>query len=229
MSLSKIQYFQVEQGTIYSWRCSNPMTLFSSILVLTFVSHLAYSQSAWVLRKQKDGIFIYDLKTDSSKFNSIKVETELTGRVEDLMSLLLDVGSHYKWAYGTKSASLLKRISEQEIIFYKVINSPGFVVADRDIVIHMKVTPHPSTKSIYVESIALPNFIPPKDNLVRVPLSNERWVITPLTNQRLKIYYFLQIDPGGSLPPLLVNLFVTKGPFESFNNLRELLKTKATK
>jgi len=205
------------------------MKLFSLILVLIFSPHLSYPQSAWVLRKDKDGILIYDLKTDSSKFNSIKVETELTGRVEDLMSLLLDVGSHYKWAYGTKSASLLKRISDKEIIFYKVINSPGLVVADRDMVIRMKVIPHPSTKSINVESIALPNFMPPKDNLVRVPVSNERWIIIPLTNQRLKIYYFLQIDPGGSLPPLLVNLFVAKGPYESFANLRELLKTKATK
>lgn len=206
------------------------MNFANSILTLTLLllSQWTYSQSDWVLRKEKDGIFVYDLKTNSSKFNSIKVETELNGRVEDLIYLLMDVGSHYKWAYGTKSAELLKRVSDKEIIFYKVINSPGLIVSDRDLVIRLKVIPDPTSKSINVESIAIPNYIPAKQNLVRVPLSNEKWIITPMEDQKLKIKYTLQIDPGGALPPLLVNLFVTKGPFESFSSLKELLKNKMT-
>jgi len=199
---------------------------FYFILVLIFFSHSVYSQSGWVLRKEENGIFIYDLKSDTSKFNSIKVETELAGKVEDLLSILLDVGTHYKWAYGTKSASMLKRISDKEIIFYKEINSPALMVSDRDIVIRMKIIQNSTSKSINVESIALPNFIPPKKNLVRVPMSNEKWIITPLTNQRIKINYFLKINPGGSLPPMLVNIFVARGPYESFTNLKELLKSK---
>ena len=161
-----------------------------SILFLVLFSCCAYSQSGWVLRKEKDGIFVYDLKSDTSKFNSIKVETELAGKVEDLVQILMDVGSHDKWAYGTKSATLLKRISDKEIIFYKVIDSPGLVVSDRDMVIRMKIIPNQTSKSTHVESIALPNFIPPKEKFVRVPISNEKWIITPLINQRIKISYF---------------------------------------
>ncbi len=204
------------------------MSFVYSILLSVFVlfSHLSYSQPDWVLRKEKDGIFVYDLKTDNAKFNSIKVETELTGRVEDLVYLLMDVETHIKWAYGTKSAELLQRISDKEIIFYKVINSPGLVVSDRDLVVRLKVIPDPASKSINIESIAIPDFIPPKQNLVRVPLSNETWIITPSAAQKLKIKYVLQVDPGGALPPLLVNLFVTKGPYETFTNLKELLKNK---
>src|SRR4249920_525373 len=108
------------------------------ILFLISCSCYAYSQSGWVLRKEKDGIFVYDLKSDTSKFNSIKVETELVGKVEDLVSILMDVVNHDKWAYGTKSVTVLKRISDTEIIFYKEINSPGLVVSDRDMIIRMK-------------------------------------------------------------------------------------------
>jgi len=198
----------------------------NSILVFIFLSHIAYSQSGWVLRKEKDGIFVYDLKTDTAKFNSIKVETELVGEIEDLLFILMDVGNHYQWAYGTKSAALLKRISEQEIIFYKELRSPAFVVSDRDIVIQLKVVQKPGTKSIQVESRALPDFIPPKSNLVRVPLSNETWIITPLAEQKIKVNYYLQFDPGGVLPPLLVNLFISKGPFETFSSLKEVLKNR---
>jgi hypothetical protein len=190
-----------------------------------FSFHFVHSQSEWVLRKEKDGIFVYDLKTDTSKFNSIKVETELAGKVEDLLAILLDVKNHDKWAYGTKSASVLKRVSENEIIFYKIIDSPSLVVSDRDMVIRMKVIRNSASKVINVESIALPNFIPPKKDFVRVPFSNEKWTITH-ANQKIKINYFLQTDPGGSLSPFLVNLFITKGPYETFVNLRELLKSQ---
>jgi len=207
------------------------MKRISSVLVFIFFlfSTVLCAQPNWVLRKEKDGIFIYDLKMDTAKFNSIKVETELTGRVEDLMFVLMDVGNHYKWAYGTKSATLLKRISEQEIIFYKELKSPGFVVSDRDLVIRLKIIPNPTSKSIKVESRALPNFVPPKPNLVRVPLSNETWIITAVTEQKIKISYYLQFDPGGALPPVLVNLFITRGPLESFTNLREVLKNRANR
>jgi hypothetical protein len=201
-----------------------------SVFVFFFFSafNFVHAQSEWVLRKEKDGIFIYDLKTDTSKFNSIKVETELVGKVEDLLFILKDVVNHYKWAYGTKSASILKRISENEIIFYKIIDSPSLVVSDRDMVVRMKVIKNSVSKVINVESIALPNFIPPKKDMVRVPFSNEKWIITSV-NQKIKINYFLQTDPGGALSPFLVNLFITKGPYETFVNLKELLKSRPHK
>lgn len=198
----------------------------NSILVFLFLFAPLYAQSGWVLRKEKDGIFVYDLKTDSARFNSIKVETELTGAVEDLLYILMDVGNHYQWAYGTKSAALLRRVSDREIIFYKELKSPAFMVSNRDIVIQLKVNEKSGTKAVTVESKALPDFIPPKADLVRVPLSNERWIITPMAEQKLKVHYYLQFDPGGVLPPLLVNLFISKGPFETFTGLKEMLKNR---
>src|SRR6478736_1391280 len=119
------------------------------LVFLFFYSfHVAHSQSEWVLRKEKEGIFVYDLKTDTSKFNSIKVETEFAGKIEDLLYILMDVKNHNKWAYGTKSASVLKRVSESEIIFYKIIDSPSVVVSDRDMVIRMKVINNLAAKTI---------------------------------------------------------------------------------
>ena len=153
----------------------------------------------------------------------------MTGKAEDLVSILLDVGSHSKWAYGTKSASVLKRISDRELIFYKEIKSPALMVSERDLVIQMKVIGNASSKSIVVESFAIPDFIPVKKNLVRIRTSNEKWIITPLAKERIKINYFLQFDPGGALPPMLVNLFITKGPYDTFTNLKELLKSRLKK
>jgi hypothetical protein len=198
------------------------------LLLFTFPSHLLYSQSEWVLRKEKNGIFIYVLKKDTGTFNSIKVETELPGNAEDLVAILMDVANHYKWSYGTKSAALIKRVSDHEIIFYKEIKSPG-PVTDRDMVARLKVIRNSGAGSIQIEAEALPGFVPLKEDVVRVLRSNETWIVTNgKEEQKMTIKYFLQIDPGGSLPPLLVNLFVTRGPIESFESLKELLKKRIT-
>jgi hypothetical protein len=41
---------------------------------------------------------------------------------------------------------------------------------------------------------------------------------------RLFIVYFLEMDPGGSVPAWITNMFVAKGPYETFSNLAEVLK-----
>lgn len=196
---------------------------FCSLLLL---AHVACAQKAWELKKEKNGISVYSLKTDTGAFNAIKVEALLKGKVDDLVSILLDVEHHHEWAYGTRKASTLKKVSPHEIIFYKEINSPG-PVSDRDLVVRMKVVHHPSTKLTRVESVALPNYIPAKKDFVRIPKSNEVWEIKSVDSHSIKINYYLEVDPGGSLPPFLVNLFVSKGPYETFENLRGILEARS--
>jgi len=145
----------------------------------------------------------------------------MQGRLEDLVATIMNVENHYRWAYGTKSATILKRISKTEIIFYKEIASPS-PASNRDIVMQLKV--RQANNTVRVEGVALPDFIPRKEGLVRVLVSNETWFITKLDERKIKIQYFLQIDPGGALPAFLVNLFAIKGPYESFENLKGILQ-----
>ena len=63
--------------------------------------------------------------------------------------------------------------------------------------------------------------VPEKKNIVRVSSSSGKWTITPLPNKAVRIDYILETDPGGALPAWLVNLFVTKGPLETFRKLKQ--------
>jgi hypothetical protein len=67
-------------------------------------------------------------------------------------------------------------------------------------------------------------YIPEKKGIVRIPLSIERWVATPVPGGRIAISYDLRLDPGASAPGWLINLFATEGPFKTFSQLREQLK-----
>jgi len=71
------------------------------------------------------------------------------------------------------------------------------------------------------------NSIVVKSGTVRVPASSVIWKVTPLDNDSLSIEYYGQADPGGSVPAWAANSFCTKGPFETFRNLRKLISSPA--
>jgi hypothetical protein len=45
----------------------------------------------------------------------------------------------------------------------------------------------------------------------------------------LKVEYIAQADPGGDVPPWIANMFITKGPLETFRQLRKALATDTYK
>jgi hypothetical protein len=71
--------------------------------------------------------------------------------------------------------------------------------------------------------------VPVKPNVVRVADSKGKWVITPLSDGKVKIVYTLHADPGGSVPAWLSNMFATQGPAESFKKLKIQLQKPAYK
>ena len=62
-----------------------------------------------------------------------------------------------------------------------------------------------------------------KKGVVRILNSVGKWTLTPLGNNQVAVNYFLSVDPGGTLPPWIINAFSVKGPFETFRQLKKYL------
>jgi hypothetical protein len=184
-----------------------------------FIHFSAKAQNEWELKKDKDGIKVYMSNNNHSAFNELKVEMIIQSKLSSLAALLLDVKNDINWVYSVKSISLIKKVSENELYFYEEINSP-FPASNRDLIIHLKITQDTATKIMTISAINVPDYLPPQKNIVRVPLSKESWVVTPVNNKSIKIVYYLEIDPGGSVPAWLINNFSEKGPYESFKHLQ---------
>ena len=73
----------------------------------------------------------------------------------------------------------MKKVSETEIIYYSEIGAP-IITSNRDFVIRLTLNQDPLTKALIVEATSLPDFLPPKERIVRVPFSKARWTITQL-------------------------------------------------
>ena len=197
-----------------------------SLLLLLLLQTAFFSglgQNNWVLKKEKDSIRVYNRSNLRSKFNDLRVETILQTSLSGLAAVILDIGNYPHWSFNTKKAYVLKQISPSELYFYSEINSP-WPASNRDLAVHLHITQEPVSKAMHIRSDEVPNFIPPKENIVRVPLSRETWTVTPLGPTTIRVEYELEIDPGASAPAWLVNSFATKGPYETFKNLREQIK-----
>jgi hypothetical protein len=200
------------------------LTLFLSFLLL--VAGPAHAQSGWELRTEKKALKVYTRTFPGSKFKAIKVELELEATLSQLVAVILDVNTTPDWVYATKSAVLLKQVSPSELYYYSEVRLP-WPLSNRDFIAHLIVTQDPNTRVVTIDGPTVPDMVPEKKDIVRVKKSEGRWIITPVAKHHIRVQYTLSTDPGGDIPAWLFNLFVTRGPVESFENLQQQLKKPA--
>jgi len=169
------------------------------------------------------GIRVYSRHSEISRFNDLKIEMDLPGTVSQLGDILIDVEKYPQWAYGTKTCVLVKKVNSREVIYYSEIEVP-WPATNRDFYANFKLTYDSSGRSLNVVSVGLKNYQPNKKDLVRIPLSRGLWNISTISNKKIHLVYILQLDPGGSVPTWVLNLFATKGPLETFENLKRKME-----
>ena len=182
----------------------------------------AYGQYNWKPEKDKDGIKVYTSGLTDSKFKAIKVECTLAGTYSKLISVLSDVASFDDWIYNAKNCQVLKKNSPNDFIYYSETHLP-WPLSNRDIVIHFRIRTDSIPKSLTITGTNENGIIPEILSKVRVPHYQATWHVTMPSANSIHIVYILTLDPGGSIPAWLTNMFADKGPYETFTNLGKLL------
>jgi hypothetical protein len=117
-------------------------------------------------------------------------------------------------------------VSPAEVYYYSEVNLP-WPLSNRDFIAQLKVRQDSVTRVVTVDGPTVSDYLPEKKDIVRVARSEGKWVIRPVGKGHIRVEYTLRTDPGGELPAWIFNLFVTKGPMESFEKLKEQLKKPA--
>ena len=196
------------------------LLIFTTLSLSIAFSSVAIGQSNWQLKKDRDGIQVFSRTSAISKFNEIRVVAVMNGTLSALAAVLLDVNDHSDWVYATRSSVLLKNVSPSELFFYTEVSAP-WPAANRDLPVHLTVTQSTEDNVMNITANGMPQFIPVKSGIVRVPMSKALWKVTALPNGKIQIDYQLSIDIGGSVPAWMFNMFSAKAPFESFKALKQ--------
>lgn len=182
-----------------------------------------FCQPEWELSKESDGIKVYTAKMNNSGFKSVKVECVMEGTIDKLVDILKNVDGNNHWVYNTKQTHLVKNISANEFIYYAETSLP-WPLRNRDMVINMLFEKNGSGDQLTVKATGVKDEAPEQDGKVRVPYFDGLWEVTQTDAMHITINYRLSVDPGGSVPAWAYNMFVSKGPYKTFNNLAGLLK-----
>lgn len=160
----------------------------------------------------------------NSSVKAVRVECQLKGSVSQLAALLMDVKAHEQWVYTNEISYTVKKLAENEVIYYSAMDL-SWPLTDRDAVIKIKVWQDDASRALHVSSTTVAGYVPVKKDKVRVPMIKIDWTATPIGNNKLQVSYEAHADPGGVVPAWAVNLFATKGPYETFKALNSLLES----
>lgn len=189
------------------------------ILFLIGVCAHARAQGDWQLKRNEDGIKVFTRNDDSTSFKCIRVECTVNATPSQLVALLMDMNRQPDWVYGSKSAEVLKTIKPNEFVFHSEVEVP-WPCSDRDYIAHIVIN-QASPQLVTIDSRSEPDLLPLRDGVVRVKKSRAHWDVTTVEKNVVKILYTVSFDPSGAVPAWLTNMFVTKGPFLTFQKLKD--------
>jgi hypothetical protein len=196
------------------------MKLLNIVFGLLFFSTSALCQHEWTLDKEKDGIKLSSRKSATSSFNDIHVELDVPGSLEQLAAILMDIPKYTSWAYATKKATLIRTLAPGKVIYFSEYEVP-WPATNRYFYANFELKMDTATHTLHVTSTNIPGYKPEITDLVPVPYSKGVWNVKKIGPKAIHIDYVLELNPGGSLPAWVINLFTTKGPMMTFENIKQ--------
>jgi hypothetical protein len=164
----------------------------------------------WELAKEENGVKVYTMKVPGSYLLQIKAEMRAKYSLNHLIAGLIknstmqmckdhipdciDLKVIEPWSDKTMSDTMMWTLGLPDPLTAREILIQSFVAQD------------PQTKVVTVDVIAVPNKIPRNDDRIRLSYMQNRWTYTPLPGGEVDIEFMQDIDMGGLMPDLLMNL-----------------------
>ncbi|MEE9444382.1 MAG: START domain-containing protein [Cocleimonas sp.] len=212
------------------------MMIFKTTLLLFIISLVGTLLAApviktdnkWHLIRQADDIQVYTRFQKNKRIKSAKGVVIIATKMDELLAILEDIKRLPQWLYQCKYAKTLEQINIVERNDYIYTNIP-WLGWDRDVVVHSVFRQNKQTKEVEISFDSLPDKVALKARVVRIRTMTGRLLLTPLEDNRIKVIYEVNADPGGKIPKWMVNEMVSDFPFYSLQRLRELVKKQSLK
>lgn len=183
---------------------------------------LSSAQYTWKLEKDQDDIKVFSSPVPNSIYKAIRVECILPGNFDKLIKILTDVSNFTTWIYHAKNCSLVHRISDLEYVYFTETLLP-WPMSNREGRIHVEINTDSIPEFITITGHTETDFVP-TDGAEAIAHYSAHWKVRMPTEKTISIEYLLELDPGGSIPAWVANMFAANGPFETFSNLGRILK-----
>lgn len=148
---------------------------------------------------------VRDIKGTGAR--EVWAEGELAAEVQDLESAILDGDAYPRFMPYVKEAKTLEMRPDGSQVLYARLEPP--LISPRDYVVRMHVQRRvgPDGRGDFANAWhAVNDRLPPKPNVVRLPVCDGSWTVTHVGPGRSKVVYRASVDPGGWMPGFVSDL-----------------------
>lgn len=165
----------------------------------------------------------YIKQTEDGKRIHFKIDATIDGSMEKVARVHFDVDNIKRWYWETMDSHMLKKVSDREYYYYMSYNAP-VATPDRDAILHAVVDPYTPKKGyMEIKVNAVPDFMPPQPNLVRVQAQDITIRFTPVSRDKTHLEAEGFVDPGGMVPSWAMNFVQRNAPYSTMLGLQRMV------
>lgn len=193
-------------------------------VVLGFMTHAAKAVE-WEKIGDDDGVQVFRRDVAGSPVVAFRGIGVVDASVPKVMNVLLDYDHVTEWADSVAESKIVKKISPNYFYEYDHIETP-FVMKDREFLIDVKIDVDKAKKiaTFTSKSVDDPAF-PPNPKFVRGRMMESQFSLESIEHgTKTKIDVEVHVDPMGSVPKWIVNMFQKDWPHNTIDAIRKQVK-----
>lgn len=181
--------------------------------------------SGWITAakaRSPEDISIWTRIIPGAELKEFRGATHVRAAMPNVVALLYDTSNMTKWIFRCHQARIVGEAENGDLYIHVQINGI-WPVGDRDAVLRAHPVLNRKTGELVVTGTAVPDYMPPSPDHVRIPALRYTWRIVPTENNLTYIDWTAHVDPGGNVPRWLANTLGTLVPRYTLRQVGNLL------
>jgi hypothetical protein len=193
----------------------------SVLLQLAFPCAEVEAKPGWRRVVKEDGITVSVRDVPGRGFPTFRGVGLIYANIFDVMAVLSDIKRYPQWVENCKTARLLKKYNELERMIYQRTDVP-WPISDRDSVNRSRAVVDLKRRTVNIKFWAVKSRSMPKvDGVVRMEDLRGHYLLTEVSENKTRIDFKVDADPGGMIPTWLAKMASRRLPLKSIQRLRK--------
>jgi hypothetical protein len=199
----------------------------ASTLVTAGAPRPALAGGRWETITKESGITVTNRREKNRQFPTFRGTGRVSANLWDVIAVIQDGDKHPQWLHKCADAGVLKQIDEVTRIVYNRVDAP-WPVKDRDVVLRGKIDFIDPDSEVKIRFRSINSSLRKRpSDVVRMPQLEGHWYLVAMGDNKTLVEYQINADPGGDLPPWVVEQATKDLPLYTLKNLRgQVGKTK---
>ena len=214
------------------------LTLFADFLVVTlfiFSAGFVHSEeksygtelpdalddNGWELMIDEAGTQIYKRDWPGSSFVAVKAVQMVESSVSNILANYSDIDAFPDWVEDMEDAYLVEPFDETRSRKVYMRMGLPWPLQDRDMVAGQQLTQDSQTKVVRIREWNEGETLPKNEGVMRIPRLNSEVVLYPESKTLTKMIWQGHNEPGGLIPPFLVNWLIENVFYKSMKSMKD--------